>query len=114
METAIAVTRLSSLAHPTRLDIFRLLVKAGPQGMAAGEIAHQTRSLANTLSNNLTILTTAGLIASRREGRSIIYAARYESMSELLNFLMEDCCGGDPDICAPVASRMCIPAPTAC
>ena len=60
METAIAVTRLSSLAHQTRLDIFRLLVKAGPKGMAAGELASQTGSLANTLSNNLTILSAAG------------------------------------------------------
>lgn len=110
METAIAVTRLSSLAHQTRLDIFRLLVKAGPKGMAAGELASQTGSLANTLSNNLTILSAAGLIASRREGRSIIYAARYEAMSELLNFLMEDCCGGDPEICAPAAGRLCVPA----
>lgn len=114
METAIAVGRLSALAHHTRLDIFRLLVKAGPQGMAAGELASHTDSLANTLSNNLTILSTAGLIASRREGRSIIYAARYDAMSELLNFLMEDCCGGNPDICAPVASRLCVPDLTAC
>ena len=110
METQTAVGALSALAHPGRLEVFRRLVVAGADGMAAGEIARATGSLANTLSTNLGILAAAGLVASRRDGRSIIYAAGYGQMRELLAFLMEDCCGGKPEICAPlaaVASRGC-------
>ena len=81
-----------------------MLVQAGPQGLAAGEIARTTGSLANTLSANLNVLAGAGLVASRRAGRSIIYVAGYERMRELLAFLMEDCCGGAPEICAPLAA----------
>lgn len=113
-----AVAALGALAHPARLAVFRLLVKAGADGMAAGEIARATGSLANTLSANLTILATAGLVVSRRHGRSIIYAPRYDRMGELLAFLVEDCCGGEPDICAPlveIAARAacCVPAAAA-
>lgn len=110
MESPAAVTSLSALAHSSRLEIFRLLVRAGPQGMAAGEIARATGSLANTLSANLNILAAAGLAGARRDGRSIIYTADYDRMRDLLSFLMEDCCGGQPEICAPlaqVASRAC-------
>ncbi|MBS0361417.1 MAG: helix-turn-helix transcriptional regulator [Proteobacteria bacterium] len=110
MEGAAAVGALGALAHPGRLEVFRLLVQAGPEGMAAGEIARATGSLANTLSANLNILAGAGLATSRREGRSIIYAAGYDRMRELLAFLMEDCCAGKPEICAPlaaVASQCC-------
>src|SRR2546425_6877709 len=103
MEPMLAVTALSALAHPGRLEVFRLLVKAGPPGMAAGDVARATGSLANTLSANLNILSGAGLLASRRDGRSIIYRAEFERMRDLLAFLMEDCCGGDPAICAPLA-----------
>jgi ArsR family transcriptional regulator len=99
-----AVAALSALAHPGRLEVFRLLVKAGPDGMAAGKIARTTGSLANTLSANLNLLSGAGLTRSRRDGRSIIYAADYERMRDLLAFLMEDCCGGQPEICAPLAA----------
>lgn len=95
---------LSALGHDGRLAIFRLLVKAGPQGVAAGEIARTLEVLPNTLSANLSVLTHAGLIASRREGRSIIYAADYAAMSSVLGFLMEDCCNGAPEICAPLGS----------
>jgi|SRR5581483_796449 len=104
MDAAGAVAALSALAHPGRLEVFRLLVKAGPEGVAAGDIARATGSLPNTLSANLNVLSGAGLASSRREGRSIIYAAAYERMRELLAFLMEDCCGGKPEICAPLAS----------
>jgi ArsR family transcriptional regulator len=110
MESQTAVGALSALAHPGRLGVFRMLVQAGPDGMAAGEIARATGSLPNTLSTNLGILAAAGLVASRRDGRSIIYAAGYGQMRELLAFLMEDCCGGKPEICAPLAalaSRPC-------
>jgi len=110
METQNAVGALSALAHPGRLEVFRLLVQAGTDGMAAGDIARATGSLANTLSTNLNILAGAGLVASRRDGRSIIYTAGYDQMRELLAFLMEDCCAGKPEICAPltaIASRAC-------
>ena len=104
MESPSAVAALSALAHPGRLEIFRLLVRAGPEGVAAGEIARATGSLANTLSANLSVLAGAGLVTSRRDGRSIIYAAGYDRMRALLAFLMEDCCGGNPEICAPLTA----------
>lgn len=98
-----AVGALSALAHGARLEVFRLLVRAGEDGMAAGEIARATGALANTLSANLAILSRAGLVRSRREGRSIVYAAAYDRMSALLAFLMEDCCGGHAEVCGPLA-----------
>jgi DNA-binding transcriptional ArsR family regulator len=104
METTHAVSALGALAHEGRLEIFRLLVRAGDEGMAAGEIGRATGAPASTLSANLAILSRAGLIASRRDGRSIIYAAAYGQMRELLGFLMEDCCAGKPEICAPLAA----------
>ncbi|HEY2835869.1 MAG TPA: metalloregulator ArsR/SmtB family transcription factor [Rhizomicrobium sp.] len=103
-----AVDALSALAHEGRLSIFRLLVRAGKGGLAAGEISRKLDMLPNTLSANLTLLANAGLVSSRRDGRSIIYSADYERMTGLLSFLMEDCCNGDAAICAPlvaVASR---------
>lgn len=110
METQSAVGALSALAHPGRLEVFRLLVQAGEEGMAAGDIARAAGSLSNTLSTNLGILAAAGLVTSKRDGRSIIYAAAYTQMRELLAFLMEDCCGGKAEICGPLAelaSRRC-------
>jgi DNA-binding transcriptional ArsR family regulator len=104
MEKPTAISALSALAHEGRLDIFRLLVRAGAEGMAAGEIARTTGAAASTQSVNLAILSRAGLIASRRDGRSIIYAAAYDQMRDLLGFLMEDCCGGRPEICTPLAA----------
>ncbi|HVN02010.1 MAG TPA: metalloregulator ArsR/SmtB family transcription factor [Caulobacteraceae bacterium] len=104
MDSPDAVVALSALAHPARLEVFRLLVRAGPEGMAAGEIARAMGSLPNTLSTNLNVLAGADLVSSRREGRSIIYAAGYDRMRELLAFLVEDCCGGKPEICAPLAA----------
>lgn len=103
MEQTDAVAALSALAHPGRLEVFRLLVKAGHAGMAAGKIAEATGTLPNTLSTGLSILSHAGLIRSRRDGRSVIYSADFEAMSGLLTFLMEDCCSGEPAICGPVA-----------
>ena len=103
MDSPAAVTALSALAHEGRLAIFRLLVQAGEDGLAAGEIARATGSLSNTLSANLNVLSNAGLIRSRREGRSVIYTAAYSAMSDLLGFLMEDCCSGRAEICAPLA-----------
>ena len=104
METPDAITSLSALAHEGRMEVFRLLVRAGPDGLAAGEIAQSTGALSNTLSTNLGILSRAGLVASRRDGRSIIYTAAFSRMRELLAFLMEDCCAGKPEVCAPLAA----------
>lgn len=117
MEMTNAVGALGALAHQGRLEVFRLLVQAGPEGLAAGEIARATGSLANTLSTNLNILAAAGLVTSRRDGRSIIYSAGYDAMRGLLAFLMEDCCAGRPEICAPlaaVASQACGAEGAAC
>lgn len=102
MESKAAATSLSALGHEGRLAIFRLLVKAGPAGIAAGEIARRLTMLPNSLSANLNVLSHAGLIGSRREGRSIIYSADYAAMSGLLGYLMEDCCNGNSEICAPL------------
>lgn len=110
METKSAVTSLSALALEGRLSVFRLLVQAGPEGLPAGEIARRLEILPNTLSANLSVLSHAGLVSSKRDGRSIIYSADYDAMRQLLAFLMEDCCGGATEICAPlaaIASRAC-------
>jgi DNA-binding transcriptional ArsR family regulator len=104
MESKAAVSMLSALGHEGRVAIFRLLVQAGPTGVAAGEIARALNVLPNSLSANLNVLSHAGLIASRRDGRSIIYKADYDAMSGLLGFLMEDCCAGAPQICAPLSA----------
>jgi len=104
MEMNSAVNSLSALAHEGRLSTFRLLVQAGPEGLAAGEIARRLGVLPNTLSASLNVLSHAGLIEARRDGRSIIYTAQYDAMRTLLAFLMEDCCAGSPEICAPLAA----------
>ena len=104
METKQAVSALSALAHEGRLTIFRELVQAGPEGLAAGEVARRVGIPPNTLSASLTILSYAGLVSSRRVGRSIIYAASYDGMSNLLGYLAQDCCNSRPEVCAPLAS----------
>lgn len=96
MEKTNAIDALSALAHEARLDIFRLLVRAGEAGLPAGEIADRLNMRQNTASTNLAILHRAGLIAQRREGRSVIYAADYAGMRGLVGFLMKDCCAGTP------------------
>lgn len=115
MESNAAVKRLSALAQESRLAVFRLLVKAGPAGVPAGEIARRLDITPNTLSAQLTILANAGLATSRREGRSILYAAGFDGMSELLVYLMEDCCQGRPEVCAPLtgAAGCASPPPVA-
>ena len=103
MESKVAITALSALAHDGRLAIFRMLVQVGSDGLPAGEIAKRLGVPANTLSANLNVLSHAGLVESRRKGRSIIYTAAYGRMAALLGFLMEDCCQGSAAICAPLA-----------
>ncbi len=113
METDQAIAALSALAHDGRLAAFRLLVRAGSPGLAAGDIARTLGVPANTLSANLAILGSAGLVAARREGRSIIYTAAFPAMAGLLSYLMADCCQGAPEVCAPLAAivnrTICIP-----
>src|SRR5436305_9294038 len=112
MESEIAIEALSALAHRGRLEVFRLLVRAGSEGVPAGEVARALDTPANTMSTHLAILTRAGLIRSRRESRSIIYSADYPQITALLGFLMEHCCQGRPEICAPIAAMAaCCPTP---
>ena len=103
MQLPTAVEALSALAHGHRLAAFRLLVRAGAEGVAAGDIAREVGELPNTLSTHLTILSHAGLVQSRRKGRSVIYSADYDGMRDLLGFLVADCCAGRPEICGPLA-----------
>ncbi|MEX2015009.1 MAG: metalloregulator ArsR/SmtB family transcription factor [Candidatus Hydrogenedentales bacterium] len=94
MELKTAIEALSALAHDTRLNVFRLLVRAGQDGLSAGDIAASLGVPAPTLSFHLAQLDRAGLVASRRDGRSIIYRVRFDAVTRLLEFLMEDCCQG--------------------
>lgn len=102
MDINQATAALSALAQESRLEAFRLLVRAGSPGLPAGDIAQALAIPHNTLSTHLAILTRAGLLSSRREGRSIIYSVDFEGTRALLGFLIEDCCQGAPDICSPV------------
>jgi ArsR family transcriptional regulator, arsenate/arsenite/antimonite-responsive transcriptional repressor len=100
MEKIQAIAALAALAHESRLDIFRLLVQTGPQGLAAGLIADRLTLPAATLSFHLSHLKHAALITVRREGRSLIYTAAYPAMNALLAYLTENCCQGDTAACA--------------
>jgi ArsR family transcriptional regulator len=102
MEKIDAVAALSALAQDNRLDVFRLLVQAGPEGMSAGSVADALRLAPNTLTFHFDRLRQANLVTVRREGRSMIYAARFETMNALVAFLTENCCGGAPDKCTPM------------
>lgn len=101
METKEAVDMLGSLAQETRLAAFRLLVEAGADGLSAGAIAERLEVPPPTLSFHLSQLAHAGLVESRREGRSIHYALRSERFRALLTYLLDDCCGGRPELCEP-------------
>src|SRR6202035_604059 len=105
MEKTNAVLALAALAQDSRLDVFRLLVRAGPAGLPAGEVATALALAPNTLSFHFDRLRSAGLVTVRREGRSMIYAARFETMNALLGFLTENCCGGTPEQCAPAVCK---------
>jgi ArsR family transcriptional regulator, arsenate/arsenite/antimonite-responsive transcriptional repressor len=101
MELLAAVGGLGALAQESRLKVFRLLVRSGPSGMAAGDIAKKLHVPRNTMSAHLAILSRARLVSSRKEGRSVIYAVDLEGTRDLLSFLLEDCCRGKPHLCAP-------------
>src|SRR3954464_13337431 len=102
MEKHGAIAALAALAQENRLDVFRLLVQAGPNGLAAGAVADRLSLAPNTLSFHFDRLRNAGLVSCKREGRSLIYAARFETMNGLLGYLTENCCGGVA-ACAPGA-----------
>jgi ArsR family transcriptional regulator, arsenate/arsenite/antimonite-responsive transcriptional repressor len=108
MKKQDALTALGALAQDNRLDVFRLLVQAGPEGMPAGAVATALGLAPNTLTFHFDRLRQANLVTVRREGRSMIYAARFETMNGLLGFLTENCCGGAPEKCRTVAA--CKPA----
>jgi DNA-binding transcriptional ArsR family regulator len=104
METTAAVNALAALAQENRLEVFRLLVEAGAEGLAAGEVAERLALAPNTLTFHFDRLRAAGLVTVRREGRSMIYAARYDAMNALVAFLTENCCRGAADECKPTQS----------
>ena len=100
MDEQHATGALAALAQPTRLAVFRLLVREGPAGLPAGEVAARLEVQPATLSFHLAQLERAGLLASRRQGRQILYAADFAAMRALVGFLLDDCCHGRPEICA--------------
>lgn len=99
---AQALDALSALSHPTRLEVYRLLIRNSPDGLPAGAIARALDVRQNTLSSNLALLSNAGLIHGEREGRVIRYSASIPHMQALIGFLVEDCCGQDPCTCGPL------------
>ncbi len=99
MESRTAVAALGALAQATRLDIFRLLVEVGPEGLPAGQIGKRLGLPLATLSFHLNTLRQAGLVEFRRESRSLIYRSNFAAMNELLGYLTENCCGGNPAAC---------------
>ena len=106
MDNSIALAAFAALSQSIRLDVFRLLIRAGAAGVPAGEIGETLGVRQNTMSANLSILARVGLIRSERQGRSIRYFADLDGMRGLLAFLMEDCCGGRPELCRPVIDEL--------
>ncbi|WP_198670797.1 helix-turn-helix transcriptional regulator [Oceanicella sp. SM1341] len=108
-DTATAVPALAALAHADRLEAWRLLVTAGPDGLPSGEIARRLDIAPTRMSFHLAALERSGLACRRRAGREIRYAADYDAMRALLGFLTRDCCAGHPEICAGIALPACPP-----
>jgi len=102
MDRKQALEALTALSQETRLEVFRLLVRLSPDGLAAGAIAARLGVVQNTMSAHLAVLARAGLVQSTRTGRSVQYAVQMSAMSALLTYLLRDCCRGAPEICAPV------------
>lgn len=107
MDERQALVAFGALSQETRLRILRLLVVAGPEGIAAGAIAERVGASASNVSFHLKELERAALIRQRREARSIVYSAEFDALTGLIRFLMEDCCSGRPEICVPVAAAPC-------
>ena len=112
MDNKNAVIALAALAQESRLATFRLLVQAGPGGLAASKIAEALGMPPSSLSFHLKELSNANLIVPRQEGRFVIYAAQFDAMNALLGFLTENCCGGTP--CSPTGSPACEPRTSTC
>ena len=106
MDAGQAIVAFSALAQPTRLEVFRLLIEHEPDGLPSGEIARRIAVPHNTMSTHLAILTRAGLIEAERQSRSIVYRAQLEAVRALAGFLVKDCCGGRPEICAPLIADL--------
>lgn len=106
MDERQALNAFAALSQETRLRIVRLLVTAGKAGMAAGAIGEAMDASSSRMSFHLNHLENAGLIASRREGRSIVYSVRYPALSALIEFLMRDCCQGHPEVCQPALAAL--------
>ena len=102
MDKEDVIIALAALAQATRLDAFRLLVEHEPDGLAAGEIARRLAVPHNTMSTHLAVLARAGLIDAERRSQSIIYRAQLDRFRETATYLVNDCCGGHPEICAPL------------
>jgi len=115
MDTSVAVDALSALAQPTRLDVFRLLMRQESDGLPAGEIARRLDVPHNTMSTHLGILERSGLVLSERHSRSMIYRVELTAIHDLVMFLLRDCCGGKPELCAPLIEALttCCPSPGA-
>ena len=106
MDINVALDAFEALSHETRLAVFRELVKAGPGGRSAGEIAADLGVLQNTMSTHLHKLLRAGIVVSRRSGRRIIYSAEFDVVRKLILFLMKDCCGSSAEVCDPIAASL--------
>lgn len=106
MDQQTALDAFSALSQETRLAVFRLLVAAGPEGMTSGDIGERLNVRQNTMSTNLGILLKAGLVRRERDGRNVRYHADHAGISGLLGFLLEDCCGGNPDLCQPIIRQL--------
>ena len=106
MDKKNALLALASLGQETRLDVFRLLVQAEPRGLPAGEIAERLDTFQNTMSSHLKVLSHAGLVRTKREGRIVRYFADMTGFRDLLAYLMEDCCNGRPELCRPVIAAV--------
>lgn len=116
MDEPAAILALAALAQPTRLDVFRLLVRCEPEGLPAGDIAKELAVPHNTMSSHLSILTRAALASSERRGRSIVYRANLVTLQAMTLFLLQDCCGGQPALCASLIESIkpcCAPQPKA-
>ena len=106
MDDSNIIEALSALAQPSRLKAFRLLVEKEPDGIAAGELARIIGVPQNTMSTHLSILLNAGLITSERFSRSIVYRADLAAFRAITLSLLQDCCGGRPEICAPIIAEL--------
>jgi len=114
MEPEKVVLALAALAQSTRLEVFRLLVKHEPDGLAAGDVARSLAIPQNTMSSHLSVLSRAGLVSARRFGRSIVYRADFACLRTVMLFMLRDCCEGRPEICAPLIEDLtpcCQPKP---